>query len=111
MFCVIIALHRALKRWRASQTTATDTENQKWGNAYSLGHGECARSGVLELEILVGELLAVDGLASGAVAVGEVAALDHEVLDDAVKLRALVAEPLLAGGERPKVLGLSLIHI
>jgi len=34
------------------------------------------RSGVLQLEVLIGELGAVDGLASSAVVVGEVATLD-----------------------------------
>lgn len=67
---------------------------------------------MLELEILVLELLAVDALAAGAVAVGKVTALDHELLDDAVELGALVveglaalAEALLAGAEGAEVLG------
>lgn len=59
---------------------------------------------MLELEVLVGKLGAVDGLAARAVVVGEVAALDHELLDDAVEARALVAEALLAGCERAEVL-------
>lgn len=41
----------------------------------SVGHGKHARPGVLELEVLVIKLIAIDGLAAGAVAVGEVAAL------------------------------------
>ena len=49
---------------------------------------------------LVLEVAAVDGLATAARA-GRVARLRHEVLDHAVKLRALVTEPLLAGGRRP----------
>ena len=50
-------------------------------------------------EILVGKLArAVDGGGATAVAVDEVAALDHEVLDDAVELAALVAEGAAAGG-------------
>ena len=44
--------------------------------------------------VLVRELLAVDGLAAGAVAGGEVAALAHEVGDDAVEGGALVVEGL-----------------
>lgn len=36
-------------------------------------------------EVLVGELGAVDGLASGAVGGGEVTVLAHEVWDDAVE--------------------------
>ena len=59
---------------------------------------------MLELEVLVGELGAVDGLAAGAVVVGEVAALAHEVGDDAVEGGALEAEALLAGAERAEVL-------
>ena len=64
-----------------------------------------------ELEVLIRELLAVDGLAAGAVAAGEVARLAHEVRDDAVEDAVLVAEglarpadPLLAGAQRAEVL-------
>ncbi len=46
---------------------------------------------MLQLEVLVSEAIAVDREASGAVASGEVTALDHEVLDDTVELGALVA--------------------
>lgn len=74
-------------------------------------HGEHAGTGVLLNEVLVGELGAVDRLASGAVSGGEVAALAHEVGDHAVEARSLVVErlagaavPLLAGAERAKVL-------
>ena len=74
-------------------------------------HGEDARAGVPELEVLIRELLAVDGLAAGAVAAGEVARLAHEVRDDAVEDAVLVAEglarpadPLLAGAQRAEVL-------
>lgn len=44
-------------------------------------------------------------LATGAVALGKVAALDHKVLDDAVEARPLIAKALLARGERAEVLG------
>ena len=86
---------------------------------------------MLELEVLVGELVAVDyenpelvllflcnwqsnttqwalkrtRLPASAVSLGEVTALDHELLDDAVEGRSLVAEALLAGGEGAEVLG------
>ena len=61
---------------------------------------------MLEHEVLVGELgaRAVDAVAAGAVALGEVAALAHEVGDDAVEGAALVAEALLAGAEGAEVL-------
>ena len=59
---------------------------------------------MLQGEVLIGELGAIDGLAASAVAGGEVAALAHEVGDDAVEGRALVAEALLAGAESAEVL-------
>jgi len=59
---------------------------------------------VTELEVLIRELRAVDGLPSGAVAVGEVTTLDHEALDDTVECRALIAEALLATRESAEVL-------
>lgn len=43
-------------------------------------------------------------LATSAVALGEVAALNHEVLDDTVESRSLVAEALFASGEGTEVL-------
>ena len=60
---------------------------------------------MLQLEVLVLELVAVDGLAPGSVVVGEVAALAHEVGDDAVEGGTAVAETLLAGAEGAEVLG------
>jgi hypothetical protein len=77
-----------------------------------------------ELEVLVGELLAVDGLSTSAllmsvsaplstalvwvcsyVATGEVTTLKHELGDHTVELGASVAEALLAGAESAEVLG------
>jgi len=60
--------------------------------------------GVLQLEVLVREFVAVDALAASAVALGEVTALDHELLDDTVEVGALVAEALLAGSKGTEVL-------
>jgi hypothetical protein len=81
------------------------------GARAGVGHGQDAGAGVLELEVLIRELGAVDGLAAGASAVGEVAALDHEVGDDAVERGALVVQrlarlalALLARAERAEVL-------
>jgi hypothetical protein len=59
---------------------------------------------VLLLEVLVGKLLAVDGLAARAVATGEVTALEHELGDDTVELGARIAEALLASAEGTEVL-------
>jgi hypothetical protein len=88
----------------------------------SIGHGEKTGLGVSELEVLVFELLAVDGLAASAllvgwlggkktmerecayVATGEVTALKHEIGDDTVELGSRVSEALLACAEGDEVL-------
>jgi hypothetical protein len=59
---------------------------------------------VLELEVLIGEFVAVNRLSASAISVGEVAALDHELLDDTVECGALISESLLAGGKSTEVL-------
>jgi hypothetical protein len=60
---------------------------------------------VLQLEVLIGELVAVDGLATSAVALCEITTLDHEVLDDTVEGGALVTKALLASSKSSEVLG------
>ena len=89
-----------------------DEELGPVGAGPGVGHGEHARSGVPQVKVLVGELGAVDGLAAGAVAAGEVASLAHEARDDAVERRPLVvqrlagrAQALLARAEQPEVVG------
>merc|ERR1719240_1279952 len=77
----------------------------------SVGHREHALTSVLELEVLIGKLLAVDGFAASAVAAGEIATLKHELRDHTVEDRALVvqrlarlAHALLASAESTEVL-------
>ena len=79
----------------------------KWGNGKKFLRSNAAltRSSVLQTEVLVLELVAVDGLAPGAVAGSEVSSLAHEVGDDAMEGGALVAEALLSGAESTEVLG------
>merc|ERR1719495_968360 len=67
-------------------------------------HTQDPGAGVLVHEVLVRELLAVDGLAPGPIAHGEIAALDHEIWNNPVEHAALVAEALLPGAERAEVL-------
>jgi hypothetical protein len=82
-----------------------DEELGAVGVGAGVSHGEQTGLAVLQLEVLVGELLTVDGLATSAVATGEVTTLKHEVRDDSVERRALVAETLLASAESTEVLG------
>ena len=71
----------------------------------SVGHAENAWSGVLQGEVLVGKLSSVDGLATSAIVVGEVATLAHESRDNTVEGGVLVTEALLASAKSTEVLG------
>jgi len=71
----------------------------------SVGHGQEVWLGVLELEVLVLELFAVDGLSTGAVVVGKVTTLQHELRDDTVEDGVPVAKALLASAESSEVFG------
>lgn len=57
-----------------------------------VGHRQGPPSRVPPHEVLVRELLAVDGLAAGAIALREVAGLAHELGDDAVERAPFVVE-------------------
>lgn len=59
---------------------------------------------VLEDEVFIIELLPVDGFATGAVVVGEVSSLAHELGDDAVEAAAFEAKSFLVGAEAAEIL-------
>lgn len=61
-------------------------------------------SRVFEDKVLIVELLPVDGLAPCAVVVREIAALAHELGDDAVEATSLKAEALLVGAQASEIL-------
>jgi len=67
-------------------------------------HGQKVWLSVFELEVFIGKLRAVDRFASGAIAVSEIASLEHEFGDYAVKLGALVPKPLVTGAEGTEIL-------
>lgn len=67
------------------------------GVGASIGHAQQAGGGVLEGKVFIGKLHAVNRLAAGAVAAGEVAPLTHELGDDAVKAGAFEVQGLAGG--------------
>jgi len=69
----------------------------------SIGHRENSRLGVLEGKVFISELLSVDRFSTGSVATSKVAALNHELGNDTVKLTALEAKALLSGAESSKI--------
>jgi len=59
---------------------------------------------VFEDKVLVVKLAAVDGLSAGAVVVGEVSSLAHELGDDAVEAASLEAKAFLMRAQAAEVL-------
>jgi len=82
-----------------------DKELRAVGVGSSIGHGQQVWAGVLSCEVLVGKLLAVDGLATSAVATGKVSTLKHEFGDHAVERGSSITETLFAGAESLEVGG------
>jgi len=69
-----------------------------------IGHREDSGAGVLQGEVFILELIAIDRLATGAVVVGEVSTLAHESRDDPVERGSLESETLLPSAESSEVL-------
>jgi hypothetical protein len=70
----------------------------------AIGHGHDAGARVLEVEVLVVELRAVDGLGASAIVVCEVPAVDDELLHHAMEEAALVPVTLFTSAQRSEVL-------
>lgn len=88
-----------------SDTYRGDEELRAVGVRAAVSHRQHAWLGVLQLEVLVLELGAVDRLAAGAVVVGEVATLQHEARNHTVERAALKAEAFLLRAQSAEVLG------
>ncbi len=58
------------------------------GVGAGIRHGQNARASVSQLEVLVLELLSIDGLTTGAVEVSKVATLAHEIRNHAMEATA-----------------------
>jgi hypothetical protein len=82
-----------------------DEELRTVGVRSSVSHAQKTGLGVLLLEVLIRELLAVDGLSTGTVTAGEVTALKHEIGDDSVEGGTGITEAVLASAELTEVLG------
>ena len=66
---------------------------------------------VLQGKVLILKLVAIDGLSTSAIVVGEVTSLAHELGDDTVESGSLVAETTLTGAESTEVLSSARHHI
>ena len=73
------------------------------GVGAGVGHREDAGALVLELEVLVLELVAVDGLPARSVLVRKIPSLAHEARNDSVKRRRFVPESGFAGAQLTEV--------
>ena len=73
------------------------------GVGAGIGHRQQSWYIVFQFEVLVGEGASVYGLTSGAVVVGEVSSLGHEVGDDAVEMGIFVPETFFVGAESSEV--------
>lgn len=70
----------------------------------SIGHGEKVWPIVLQLEVLISEFLAVDGLSTSSVVSGEVTTLKHELGNDTVEDRVGITIAFFASAEGTEVL-------
>jgi hypothetical protein len=81
-----------------------DEELRPVGVSTSIGHAKKTRGVVLDGEVLIVKLVTVDALAASTITTGKVTSLTHEVSDNTVELRALVAKALLASAQSAEVL-------
>jgi len=81
-----------------------DEELRSIGILSCIGHTEKTNLGVLELEVLIWELLAIDGLSTSAIALCEITALDHESRDNTMEVGSFISIALLSSCQCAEVL-------
>lgn len=59
---------------------------------------------MFQIEVFIFKLIAIDGFATSAIVVSEVATLTHEVRDDTVKNASFISISLLTSAQRTKIL-------
>ena len=78
-----------------------DEELGSIGVGARVGHGQLSALRVLDLQVLVGELCAIDRDTTGAVTSGEVTSLGHETSDNPVEVTLLIGQTLgVIGGTK-----------
>ena len=61
-----------------------------------VGHGQTSGPSVSELEVLIRELVSIDGLSTSSIVVGKITSLTHETGNDAVEARSLESKSFFA---------------
>merc|ERR1719401_3379795 len=69
-----------------SSLNGAEEELRSVGVRACIGHGQDARTGMLQLEILVSEFRTINGFTTSTVVRSEISSLAHEVRNHAVKL-------------------------
>lgn len=82
----------------------TDEELRTVGVGSSIGHGQDTGAGVLQGEVFISELVAIDGFTASAVVICEITTLTHEVGNDTMERGALVTETFFTGAESTEIL-------
>ena len=90
---------------KMGSSSEAEEELRAVGSWASVGHGKDTTSSVLVDEVLIFEVVSVDGLAASAVASSEITTLGHEASNDSVESTSLEAESFLASAELLEVLG------
>ena len=88
------------------QPGSLDSANEELrsvGVGSGIGRGQNARTGMLQGEVLVGKIVAIDRLAASAIVICEVTTLAHEVGDNAMETGALIAEAFFASAQIAEV--------